>query len=288
MATPSESSQNKPGYFIQDTGAEMARLIEQDRLFTKTMGGLLPERSDQSLSDLHRVLDVACGPGGWALDLAQQYPHIEVFGFDISDRMIDYANAQASAGRLDNATFTVRDVLDPLDFPDHFFDLVNARYLAVIPTSAWPRVIQELVRITRPGGTIRLTENDQYSVTNKPAFEALSGMFLRALKVAGQSFSPDARHACLTPMLGYFLREAGCTHIQRKPHVIDWSAGTEEHGPISKDFRVVLKLLQPFLIKTGATTPEEADRLYHEAEMEMLAPDFCALWYFLTVWGETP
>jgi hypothetical protein len=38
----------------------------------------------------------------------------------------------------------------------------------------------------------------------------------------------------------------------------------------------------------GVTTQEEVDQLYHEAEIEMLADDFCALWYLLTVWGEKP
>ena len=39
-----------------------------------------------------------------------------------------------------------------------------------------------------------------------------------------------------------------------------------------------MKLVQPFLIGMGETTQEEADRLYHQAEMEMLSEDFCALW----------
>jgi hypothetical protein len=45
---------------------------------------------------------------------------------------------------------------------------------------------------------------------------------------------------------------------------------------------------QQVLIKTGMTTQEEFDRLYREAELEMLSDDFCALWNFLTVWGEKP
>ena len=289
MATTPEPSSRENTYFIKDSGAELARLVEQERFFQKALGGLLPEHPDLPafLAPLHRVLDVASGSGGWVLELARQYPHLEVTGFDIDARMIAYANTQAQVAGLDNASFRVMNAVEPLDFPDNYFDLVNARYLAAIPIEAWPRVMQELFRITRSGGIIRLTENEQYSLTNGPAFEKLSGMFIQALKRAGNISSPDGRTTGLTPMLARFLRDAGCQNIQRRPFVIDWSSGMEVHEAIFQDLRVAIKLLQPFLIKMAVTTPEEADHLYREAEIEMMSDDFCALWYFLTVWGET-
>jgi ubiquinone/menaquinone biosynthesis C-methylase UbiE len=70
----------------------MTLLISHDHhLITKGMGGLFSERSD--LSGVHRILDAACGPGGWALEVAFTYPEIEVVGFDISRAMIDYARS---------------------------------------------------------------------------------------------------------------------------------------------------------------------------------------------------
>ncbi len=89
-------------------------------------------------------------------------------------------------------------------------------------------------------------------------------------------------------LLGRFLRDAGCINIQRRPQIIDWSAGTEEHKPMFQDLRMFIKLLQPFIIEVGVLTQEESDRLYREAELEMMSDDFCALLNFLTVWGEKP
>src|SRR2546423_9635758 len=120
MAT-SDPSQSESTYSLGDSSAEMVRLIEQDRHFTRAMGGLLTEQTD--LSSIHRVLDVGCGPGGWALELAQAYPYMQVVGIDISARMIDYANAQARASGLDNASFLAKNALDPFDFPEGSFDL---------------------------------------------------------------------------------------------------------------------------------------------------------------------
>ena len=261
MSTPSEQPSSESTYFIHDSAAELVRVIELERVLTRSLGGILPEHPDLStfLAPFHRVLDVACGPGGWALELAQAYPHLEVMGFDIDPRMINYATTQAQVGRLDNASFKVMNAAGPLDYPDNYFDLVNARYLAVVPIKIWPEVMQEIFRITRPGGIIRLTENEEYSITTG-----------------------------LTPLLGRFLRNAGCQNIQRKPFVIDWSAGMEAHDAVFQVLSVFMRLVQPFLIQMGVTTQEEADRLYREAEIEMLSDDFCALWYFLTVWGEKP
>jgi ubiquinone/menaquinone biosynthesis C-methylase UbiE len=287
MATTPESSRQENTYFIQDSGAELARVIELERVLTRGMGGLLPEHPDPSalVASFHRVLDVACGPGGWSLDLVQAYPHLQVEGFDIDQRMIDYANSQARVAGLDNARFRVMNAAGPLDYPTNYFDLVNARWLAVIPTDVYERAVRELVRITRPGGIIRLTENEQYSISNGPAFESLSGMFLQAVKRAGNTHSPDGRSTGLTPLLGRFLHNAGCQSIQMKPFVIDWSAGAAEHEPVYRVLSVFIQLLQPFLIKVGVTTKEEFERLYNEAEIEMHSDDFRALWYFLTVWG---
>src|SRR2546421_6673892 len=62
------------GYVIDaESPAETARLMKQDRLLTECMGGVFPEGVD--LSPSTSILDLACGPGGWALDVAFAYPH---------------------------------------------------------------------------------------------------------------------------------------------------------------------------------------------------------------------
>src|SRR5690349_18746328 len=104
-----------------ESSAEKARLMQQGRLLTKTMGGLLPEQRD--LTRFRRVLDVACGPGEWALDLAFAYPEIEVIGIDISQQMIEVAREQARIQGIENIQFHEMDATKPLDFPDNYFDL---------------------------------------------------------------------------------------------------------------------------------------------------------------------
>ena len=88
-----EMDQAENTYIIDSNSAtELARLLDAERNTTWCMGGLFPEYQD--LADITRVLDVACGPGGWALELAFQHPEINVVGVDISPRMVAYAQAQ--------------------------------------------------------------------------------------------------------------------------------------------------------------------------------------------------
>jgi SAM-dependent methyltransferase len=287
MTTHGEPSQGDSVYFNDpENVAEMARLLGQDRLVTKGMGGLFSERLD--LSGIHRILDAACGPGGWALEVALTYPEIEVVGVDVSLVMIDYANAQARVQGLDNASFQVMDIQKPLDFPDGSFDLVNARFINFLPAAAWPQLMQEFGRITRPGGVIRLTESEWWYFTNSPALENLNAMIIRALKLQGESFSQSGRFTGALPMLGRFLLDAGCVNVNYRPHVIDYSYGTEAHEGFRHDAAIVFKLFQPFIVRMGVATQEEVNQLYEQMQLEMAKDGFRGLMLPLTAWGEKP
>lgn len=286
MSTSQEPTRSNNTYFNDpESGAEMARLIDQDRLITKGMGGLFSEQSD--LSNVHRILDIGCGPGGWALDVAYTYPDKEVVGIDISQQMIDYGRARAQVQELENVSFQVMDAVKTLDFPDESFDLINARTIGFFPTEVWPRLIQECKRLLQHGGIIRLTESE-WGFSNKPATEKMQGMFYQALKKGGRSFSPDGRRHGITTMLAGFLRDAGFITIQQVAHVIDFSAGTEAHPDFYKDWKIVYKLSQPFFINAGVTTQEEVEQTYEQMLIEMMQDDFRAIMYLLTAWGEKP
>lgn len=105
--------------FDAESAVELVRLLNQDRFITRAMGGAcagwpeLPEDAE--------ILDLACGPGGWVLDVAYELPNAEVCGVDISSAMIDYANARARSQGITNASFGTMDITHPLDFADASF-----------------------------------------------------------------------------------------------------------------------------------------------------------------------
>lgn len=289
MNTPTDPTKSQNRYVLDaESATEMARITKQDAIVTKYMGSLLPPQVEPG--KISKVLDVACGPGSWVLDVAYEYPNVQVIGIDISRNSIEYARARArTQGIENNAAFKVMDATKPLDFPDNSFDLINCRFLiGFMALDAWPKLLQECMRVSRPGGFIRLTECDDMGTTNSPAFEKLTGKVYRGFKMARRSFSPEGKNFNITPMLGKFLTEAGYQYIETIAHVIDYSVGAEAHLSMYENWMAGLALLQPFLKKMGLATPEEAEELYQQALIEMMSDDFRALWYFLSVVGQRP
>jgi len=287
MVTPEGPSHKESTYVIDaESGTEMARLINQERLLTRVMGGVFPEHFD--LSHVSHILDIGCGPGGWVLDVAFENAKINVVGIDISQQMVEYARAHAEAQGMNNASFQVMNALESLAFDDNSFDVVNARYIqAFMMKTSWAPLMKEIMRILRPGGRVLLTDGE-WSISNSPAFEKMGAMLTHVGTLTGRSFSPDGRHIGITPMLGRFLRDAGFVDIQRKAHVLDFSAGAEDYGNTYQDLMAGLKLLEPFLVLAKVTTEEEFEELYQQALAELMLDSFCGVGYMLTVWGKKP
>jgi SAM-dependent methyltransferase len=283
-----QDAQNNTYIIDAESSTELTRLTYQDRLLTKAMGGLFTERAD--LTGIHTVLDIACGPGDWTLEVAHTYydDKVQVTGIDISQKTIEYARARAQSQGIENVKFRVMDATVPLDFPDEAFDLVNARFIAgFLSASVWPQFLAECMRILRPGGTLRLTE-PEWGVSTAPATERLNALCIQAMHLAGKTFTSDGRHIGITLVLDRFLRTAGCVNVQQRAHALNFAYGTEAHGPFVQNAIIAFQLLKPFLLKTKVTTEEEFAHLFQEAQIEMYLPDFADTMYMMTVWGQKP
>jgi len=276
-------------YFIttEQNAPEVARLLYQSQLIVKNMGELFPESIDPA--QLHRILDVACGPGGWALDVAGHYPDVEVIGFDISPTMIDHARLLAEVEGLANASFHIMDASRPLDFPDHSFDLVNANFIqSFMPPAAWPTALQEFVRVTRPGGIIRLLEYE-VAITNSSPVDETYRIFAEVTSQLGRSFSSNGQHIGITPMLRRLLLEAQCQEIQHKPYAFDCSTGSEWHQGFSEDWIMLSRLTYPFIVNArGEEAGDRIKAMLEEGLKDLQSEDFCGILYLLSVWGRTP
>jgi len=142
-------------YIFAGTLEDAARLNMVNMLFNDLLGGVFPPHV--SIVGCRRMLDLACGPGGWIFDvsesLGQSDPAISVVGIDNNPNMIELASGEAyrrgqSGSPLLGVEFHVMDVLKPLKFVDASFDYIHARLLSsFVPASSWPALLQEC----RPG-----------------------------------------------------------------------------------------------------------------------------------------
>jgi ubiquinone/menaquinone biosynthesis C-methylase UbiE len=273
--------------FDPENATEMARLINLARLATSSLGG--PLNGLPPLPEKAHVLDLGCGPGGWALDTAFNYPAFEVCGVDISSIMIDYANARAQSQGLLNASFSVTDISKPLDFDDASFDLVNARFLSgVLTKKTWPLLIAECTRILRPAGILRLTEGDDLGISTSPAIERLSALAIQASWRLGYGFSPDGRTLGMSAALVQLLRRAAYRDIHIIPFAVDYSTYTEGGNDFRHNNEIVYQHLSPVLVSLGLITSKEIEHLREQALLEAYNDDFTCVAHIMSIWGFSP
>lgn len=106
-----------------------------------------------------RALDVCCGTGDLALELARRAgPEGEVVGCDFSEPMLELARAKALDRGLD-ARFEWADALE-LPYEDSSFDAVTVGF-GVRNLSDLDRGLAEMVRVLRPGGRLAILEITQ-------------------------------------------------------------------------------------------------------------------------------
>ena len=274
-------------YVVQDRSneEEMNRLRIQGQMLNASMGGVLSEQPNPDR--FRQVLDVGCGPGIWAIEAAQKYPGMFLTGIDISGRMLEYAREQAAAqGVAGQIEFRMMDALRMLEFPAHSFDLVNLRSgISWMRKWDWPKLISEFLRVTRPGGVVRVTESDIPQASNGPMFNRWFEMGLCGLFQAGNFFEQEPTG--LTVHIAPLLHQHGVQDVQTHPYILEYQGGTPQGLAFSEDWSRGFRTHRPFLQKWGCAS-QEYDAICQQATKEMQQSDFHVTWNFLTAWGTSP
>lgn len=286
--SPEPKREQPHTYFVEDRGSqeELSRLQIQDRLYTASMGGVIPEQPDPTA--FQRVLDVGCGTGNWLIELAQTNPACTLLvGADASLKFVEYARAQAQFAQVsDRVEFYVMDALRMLEFPDDFFDLVNHRLASSwLRTWDWPKLLQEYQRVCHPRGVVRVTEYEGMVVSNSPALTRLAELTTAALHQAGHFFTPT--NEGMTEELPRLLSQYGLQNVQIRLCPLEYHAGTSAWQSFFDNARLFYRTIVPFLHK-WTRVPDDYEELYQQTLHEMQQPGFVATWGLLTAWGRVP
>ncbi|HLI91681.1 MAG TPA: class I SAM-dependent methyltransferase [Ktedonobacteraceae bacterium] len=276
------------GYFIedQDSAAETARLVQLHTCLSRHLGNVVTDvlAPGKAL----QMLDIGCGSGDWALDLAQRAPTCQIIGIDISEARIDLARKQALMRDLFNIRFLLMDATAPLGFPDATFDVIHVRFgQSYLSAAAWPPFLAECRRVLRPGGHLVLIECEN-PISTARAFERLCAAYAEASRRTGFGYTPCGSQLGITAMLAAWLRQGGYEDIEDVVQALDFSFGAPAHEELRRYFQMLLPLAQPFLIQSGAVSQTEVAALSRLALSQMQEPGFCAIWYFRSVWGSRP
>lgn len=150
------------------------------------------------------VLDVGTGTGIWAAEIARLCPSSVVVGIDLSASSFKQPSQENCLLRVGNA-------LTGLPFPDEFFSYTYQRLLvAGIIAENWPRVIHELVRVTRINGWIELIEIDNQMQHAGPATAQMQTF----MNMVSQSMGFDGE---IIRYLGDLLGQEGLQGVEMQP-----------------------------------------------------------------------
>ena len=270
-------------YNAQGRGSteELHSLQKRDQMITASIGGVLPEQADPIV--FQQVLDIGCGTGDWLIETARTYPTISLLvGIDISERMVTYAHAQATAlGVSDRVQFRVMDAMRVLEFPPDSFDLVNQRLgSSYLRTWDWSNILSEFQRITAPGGVIRITDTASME-SSSPALNHLTDLLQRASYQSGHSSSPDGN--TIVSEVIHLLQRLEIQNIQARSNTLEYRSGTPEWQFFYEDMKHALRMFQSFVLKWLRVVDYE--KLCQQALDEMQQPDFVGTWKLLTIWG---
>src|SRR5579885_2558015 len=209
------------------------------------------------------ILDVACGTGLWCREMAQEFKHARVTGFDI-----DRAPLERSLERLGsqgmfppNFQFLEADALKPFPFADQSFDFTHARFISpFLPIKHWPHVVAEMVRVTRRGGYVELVDFDT-PASKSPALNLFrEAVFQRLCAMQGL-------HEGAAPYLANYLRQAGLSRVQER-HVVlgDGPSGNRQQRLLIADATSFTASLQPVVVKLGIMSEAEFSALLEKLQ----------------------
>ncbi len=149
------------------------------------------------------VLEVACGTGRAAVDLAQAVGETgRLDALDLTEAMLDRAHAKVEQLGLSNRVYFKQGNARELPYPDATFDvLYNGYMFDLISLDGFLPILKEFLRVLKPGGKLVLVN------MSKP--DARKTFYERVYE-QGWAVMP-----CRPVLMSPYLEEVGFTDIQR-------------------------------------------------------------------------
>lgn len=251
-------------YILPKDLGEQERLNFQHTIFRSALQGNYVAPLGR---DLTHILDVGSGSGIWGYEIALQFPAASVFGVDLEP-------PTETTSLPPNYHFVQSNVLQRLPFTDNTFDFTHQRLLrGAIPALEWPHVIQELVRVTRPGGWIELFEMGGSISNAGPATELLHRWERDICLSRGIDISKAEE-------IGTMLTQAGLRRVTQRSIDLPIGAWDTQVGVLmEKNGLLCYRALKPIICKLAHIDSVEFEQHMSTALQEWNQQHACTHFY---------
>ncbi|CAG8707395.1 1559_t:CDS:2, partial [Cetraspora pellucida] len=206
-----------------------------------------------------KILDVGCGAGSWSFDMATTYPLAKIIGLDISSH-------QPTTIKPKNFVFVKANAEERLPFDDNTFDFVFQRYLTFgLTRERWPHVVNELVRVLKPGGFLELCEFSA-GFDIGPVTKRFSDCEHNILEQQGSDFDSYQK------LEEYCRNQGQLENIKKEVKLCYYNSNSsvELNKAILDNLSFAYTSLKPILSKKLQVSDEEYDELTKMSEKEVV------------------
>jgi SAM-dependent methyltransferase len=218
-------------------------------------------------------LDIGCGPRGITDLLSRRVgPSGRVVGLDMNASFIEYARTNAA----ENTEFVIGDAYSP-GLAQESFDLVHMRFVA--STAGEPeRLIEEALKLVRPGGVVALQEPDGSTLNCYPphaAWDRLKDAVIGAFSGVGSDVQ-------LARRLYFVARQAGLRDVEFRSFIL----GVRSEDPMVDYLPSTAESLRGTITRLGLLDETELSSLLIECREHLRRPDTAfTLFTVAQVWG---
>ncbi len=258
-------------YPLENRDCEIARLRIQSDAMAPEAAALFAVIGVQ---EGWHCVDVGCGPVGVA-DILSGLVGAggSVLGLDMNAAFLDEASARLVPG---NVTFRQGDAYRT-GLPDNSFDLVHMRFLA--STAGAPeQLLEEALRIVKPGGVIALQEPDGSTLQcypPHPAWDQLKAALLGAFAGVGADLT-------LANRLYSVVLEAGPRDVRYRTSLL----AVRSCDAMVDYLPATVESLRSTVVRLGLLGEDELDRALSECRAHLSRPGTSFTMYTLAqVWG---
>jgi ubiquinone/menaquinone biosynthesis C-methylase UbiE len=224
----------------------------------------------------YSLLDCGCGPGTLTVGFAKKLAPGRVVGIDREPAQFESAINYAAEHNLVNLHFETGDVY-ALPFDDASFDIAFCS--AVLGSVGKPvQVVQEMVRVLKPGGVIAIKEFDHGGDIVHPQTPLLA----RSIELYQRARTEHGHEPRGGRRIREWLAENGCTIEYTHAFFDQRTTNTGLSEYVDRNNRLVDEILAPRYIELGWATQDEIDE--QAREWENFARDPASL--YASAWVE--